>query len=276
MDGTIKKSLYGCNVDLRFQPRISALVVAVLLGAIVNITANTGAAEEGAAAAGRGDVLPEPASSAPGTDECGPAYRVPPGIDCWHTPPVTDPSRPESASASFDFSRHPVPAGFFGPHSVPFDEVVAFGARPGTEIDTRVERLDTMCLGMGTTAMAETAIRLHTLELVGRIEVTFECESGPQPWPPTCPADTWTKAYEVVASVSDYEPAAVGYLRATKTHSNGGTFDALLPVQVKFTFRRFATMPPQDLVFDAGAQYAPAWFAVDGAPWVHEARDSRM
>ncbi|UCG33365.1 MAG: hypothetical protein JSU68_01795, partial [Phycisphaerales bacterium] len=154
---------------------------------------------------------------------------VGPGQDCW----ATDCGLGTQA----DFSDNPIPADFFDPGSEPFDGVIELGGATGG-IDTIVERLDRMCFGTPYPSSDQVDVQLVQLDLVGCQFITV---TGSGDW-------------NVEVSLSDVQPT--GTLTATKTHENGGYFEAAFYVQPVYTFTRVA--PPNDMrVFDTAAEGLP-------------------
>ncbi len=165
---------------------------------------------------------------------------VPPGDDCWVT--LCD------GHTQADFSQDPIPAGFFGPGSDPFDGTVVLG---GTGmIDTVIERLDQMCFSISPST-DETPIQVTYLDLVscGPIAV-----GGSGPW-------------DVHVGMSEV-PAPLGTLAATELDPTGGTYTAEFYVQPRYTFTRL--IPPYDMrEYDTGLEGLPPILmqTTADAPW---------
>ncbi len=160
----------------------------------------------------------------------------------------------------------PIPADFFGPGSQPFFGSICYsgqplGATPFGEFDvadTIIRRpagdpFDRVDLP-GTVNVPIEMVALD-LKSVNPIIVTYSGQS-PQQW-------------NVQINLSNI-PAPAGTMTATKTHANGGTFDATIYVQPRFTFTKVSN--PSDVrVLDTGeAGNPPIIFHTDNVPWVHD------
>ena len=173
-------------------------------------------------------------------DECE-MYTVPAGDDCGTT---------ECGAAQVDFASQPLPADFFGPGSDPFDGVISLG-NPMGDVDTVVARQDVMNFMYPLPSEQVVPIEMVSLNLVS-------CE-------PIEVAGFGLWDVEMTLSPATMPP---GTLTATKTHANGGTFDAVFYVQPVYTFTQLD--PPYDVkVWDTAAQSVPPFLMeqVAEGPW---------
>ena len=164
-----------------------------------------------------------------------------PGIDLWTTPP--------GGSTRDDFSPTPIPAGFFGPGSLPFDGVVTFGGTPlgGTlsVTDTVVQRLNS-CPLPGSGSSCTVPIQIVALSLQSATPITVRYISGPP--------EQWT----VRACLSDVVPQPIGPMVITAgCAGEGGTFSSSLPVCPKLTFDRISPPGPATRTLDPCATGMP-------------------
>lgn len=123
----------------------------------------------------------------------------------------------------YDFSKSPIPAGFFCQKSKPFTGRVVFKGLPlETEVpgqlrgaDTVIERLDDAIFKADGTAT--TRVRFRALSLVS-----------------VDPIRTGCGAYHAYVSLDG--PQRITKMRINRTHEGGGTFSAPLAVNVRLTF----------------------------------------
>jgi hypothetical protein len=123
----------------------------------------------------------------------------------------------------YDFSKSPIPAGFFCEKSKPFRGRVVFKGlpleteRPGQlrGADTVIERLDDAVFKANDTAV--TRVRFRALSLVS-----------------VSPIRTGCGAYHAYVSLAG--PQRITKMRIRRTHEGGGTFSAPLAVNVRLTF----------------------------------------
>ncbi len=143
-----------------------------------------------------------------------------------------------------------IPADFFGPSSQPLDVTVSIQG------DTIVERKSDATLPTGTIP-----IEIVSLELVScePITVTFD---GPT-------FQEWDLSIELPGP-GDEPPLPQEELTATKTHTNGGTFDSTFNVQPIFTFTKVGD--PSDVrVLSFYAEGIPAFnLASVGEDWSNQ------
>ncbi len=174
---------------------------------------------------------------------------IPPGEDCWQT----DCGRTKMSFCDLDGTA--LPADFFDPGSEPFAGEIRFGGA-GKETDTSVQRLQQMILPEPD-SQAQTPIELVELELVS-------CE------PITVIIDGESVDWNVEVTLSEV-PAGTGMLGVTRTHGNGGIFEAEFPLHPVFTFTRVDD-PTQVRILDTGLEGLPPFqFSTIGqAPWVSE------
>jgi len=198
----------------------------------------------------------------------------------------TDPPTPFDDTWA-DFSQFPIPANFFDPGSDPFTgrvEMRGFhdeqlrcqgGSNDGNACST-----DADCPDDGTCVDASTDID------------TIVRRAG-DPLPPSAvPGETASIPIEIVQlrlvsiepitvtngtdqSFWDVDvrlspaPAQQGTLTATKTHANGGTFDADFPLFPLFIFTNTEDPTDQRFLDYSELGLGPLQFVITGAPWVH-------
>lgn len=185
--------------------------------------------------------------------------QLPDPLETWITPPPGTGSFVQFGGPGIP----PIPADFFGPGSEPFVGQIDF---LGVEIDppnlgsasTLVRRIGEPVLPTdppGTSGTIPIEIVELRLRSASPIIVTENGGQNPQPWD-----------VELDLSVN---PQPQGTMTATKTHDNGGTFDAVLPVQPRFTFTRVEN--PGDIrILDTGLEgFPPNQLVIPGAPFVH-------
>ena len=157
----------------------------------------------------------------------------------------------------------PIPPDFFGPGSDPFVGLVPFRGIPldpgitGTASVEVVRAADPVLPEDPPGAMATVPIELVQLELrsVEPIIVTYG-GGGPQLW-------------DLDILLSEVTPPP-GTLTATKTHPNGGTFDAEFNVQPLFRFIRLDDPDDQRIIDTGELALPPVHLAITGADFVHE------
>ena len=148
-----------------------------------------------------------------------------PGIDVFTTPP--------SGTSGEDFGCVPIPAGFFGPGSLPFEGTVRYQgvpldpSSPLGPTDTLVQRLQPGTLN-GPGATAQVPIEIVALSLVSAAPITVTYTGGG--------SDQWN----VSVCLSDVVPQPQGTMTIThgQCPGEGGTFTSSLPVCPRLTFRR--------------------------------------
>jgi hypothetical protein len=149
-----------------------------------------------------------------------------------------------------DFESDPIDANFFGPGSNAYAELVPLVGvplAPGSEVDTVIQRHQTVFQAGGSTSLTMTGLSLRS---INPIIVTFSNGTPSQQW-------------NVQVGLSDYK-ASTGSMTI-----NSSTFDSTLKVWPKFTFTRVGGGSPP-LVLDTGAPGGPgltadAAIAGDGA-----------
>ncbi len=180
-----------------------------------------------------------------GTDPCSPPDpAIPPGEDCWST---------ACGRTKFSFCETPIPADFFDPGSEPFIGVIKLdGANGPGGTDTRLNRLEEMVLP-NPGDVATTPIELVELNLVSCDPITVQTGGTDVEW-------------NVSVTLSP-DPVPMGTMTVTKTHENGGTFDAEFFVKPVFTFTRVTDLSDVRTLEPA----FPAPFVTLGeAPWVSD------
>jgi hypothetical protein len=142
------------------------------------------------------------------------ATDIPPGDDCFTTPP--------GMSSLFNFSGVPIPAGFFEPGSDPFQGTIQLGGTTGTT-DTLVRRLQSATLP-GPPSSATIPIELVSLNLVSvnPITVTYNGGQNPQLWN--------------VQVLLDPARSSLGQMMINETVPQGGTFSSFFHVFPELRF----------------------------------------
>lgn len=145
------------------------------------------------------------------------------GEDCFMTP---------YGAADYEFSGSPIPAGFFGPGSEPFDGLVFFKGEPIQTnppgvldgCDTIVRRLQSVELTVGNSVTID--IQMVALRLVGTIPVNF----------PGGIIEHWDVEVCLSEPVTQGVGQPIGEMTIIRSHEDGGTFFASIPVQPQFHF----------------------------------------
>jgi hypothetical protein len=146
------------------------------------------------------------------------------GADLWHT---------AQGLSYTDFTRDPIPAGFFCPESAPFTARITMeGAPLATEppgvlgtVDTVIHRLDDAVFDAEGVAM--TRIQVMALSLVGS-----------EPIDPGCGV-----AFEVKASLAGEQPTTE--MRIVRETEDGGTYAAPLLLNVELAFTPVGAAGPR-------------------------------
>ena len=182
---------------------------------------------------------------------------VDPGQDCFTTGNACD----GSSAASFGTpSSPPIPLDFFGPGSDPFEGTVALqGAIPG-EIDTRVDRLETLELPLSG-ACVTTATQLVELNLVGCAPITVTYNGGQDP-------EDWDVAVGLSLSKIPVPNGTLGACLDTDLPGTGGHISfSLLNVLPRYVFTKVAD-PGTQAVLDTGDEgYDPITIDTPPLPW---------
>jgi hypothetical protein len=191
-----------------------------------------------------GDGIDDGVELAAGLDPCV-ANNIPIGDDCWET---------ACGRTHFEFCEDPIPAGFFdntpGASSLPFAGIVRLGGDPNDGLDdTRIARLAPLDLAPGDSGTIP--IEMVALNLVSCAPITVVLENG---------------ASELWDVQVTHDPTGVpqGSMTITKTHPNGGTYDADFTVQPVFTFTR-----PSDGTVRILTSVQWPFQTVGGSNWVH-------
>ncbi len=189
---------------------------------------------------------------------------VSPGYDLFIT---------ESHSTTLlGFDMHPIPAGFFGPGSDPFDGGVPAETKPLPDnpfcppgpslcpnddlsfIDTIVERLALAPLpAVGDSATIDIEIVALSLKSVNPITVTY---GGLDP-----------ELWDLIVCLSS-EPQTSGSMKIRRTHENGGNFDSALPVTPRFTFTRQGD--GEQRILDGGLEGITYVLEALSIPWEYD------
>ena len=151
----------------------------------------------------------------------------------------------------------PIPADFFGPGSDPFEGQVALEGVPFQPVtfgnaSTLFQRFDFPVMPddpIGAEGMVEVEIVDLSLRGIDPIIVTYNGGLDPEEW---------------FLTMELAENQVSGTLHATKTHENGETFEAVMPVSPLLTFVR---EPGTERVLE-GLQVDMAW--IDPTPFVHQ------
>lgn len=187
-----------------------------------------------------------PDSAAPSPDD------ILPGSDLWQSVSPT--------TVEFGMGTPPIPAGFFGPGSEPFEGTVTLEGSPlgGTPLcdglsggtDTLIERRGPARLdptdGDDTIPVEMVALSLRSIDPI---------QVGPDSF------------FDVLVDLAPNERQA-GAMTITRTHPDGGTFDCEMFIQPRFIFTK--TDDPGDLrVLDTATEgYDPLRMVVVDTPWV--------
>ncbi|MCP3904417.1 MAG: hypothetical protein GY715_12380 [Planctomycetes bacterium] len=168
-----------------------------------------------------------------------------------------------------DFADNPIPADFFGPGSDPFTELVCLKGEPlGNTVFGVFDTADTLILRSDNPFECDAPfpdigvvdieiVELHLVS-IDPIVVTFNGGQTPELW-------------DVEVELSDLDQP-IGSMTVQKTHDNGGTFTADLPVLPKITFTQVAN-PGNIQVLDFGlAGLDPIGFTTQPTGWVHEVK----
>ncbi|MBI1826868.1 MAG: hypothetical protein HY287_15340 [Planctomycetes bacterium] len=168
-----------------------------------------------------------------------PEKGSPPGLDYFQTVPCNG-----QQSISTEFVSTPIPAGFFGPGSLPFNGgilLVGSPIGPG-DTDTIIRRNGSLSFG-SVPSTDSVPIEIVALSLQSAAPITVSYNNGN-------PNEAWN----VAVGLSTASPPA-GQLTATKTHRNGGTLEARFFVQPRFTFTRISDSVVR--ILDTGEQGLP-------------------
>ncbi len=156
------------------------------------------------------------------------------GENCWEV---------ACGDAIADFTQDPIPADFFDPGSEPFDGAVWLGGGNQSGPDTVVRRLDALVFSLPLPSTDTVPIELVQLHLVS-------CEPIVVKYP-----DGSTTQWMLEVGLSQV-PAPLGHVTVLKTHANGGTFTAQLPVQPVFIFTKVGE-PWETRILDTGMLAQP-------------------
>ena len=174
---------------------------------------------------------------------------IPAGDDCWVT---------TCGLTTYGFADTPLPEDFFYQGSDQFIGVVQLGGGGSGPFgtDTTMSRLSEICFAVELPSIASTPIELTALDLVSCAPITVT-SNGMYP-----------ELWDVTVGLSATGPVPQGTMTVTKTHTNGGTFDADFYVQPVFTFTKVSD-PGQVRVFDTGLEgIPPTHLSTAAAPWL--------
>jgi hypothetical protein len=165
------------------------------------------------------------------------------GVDLFRTP---------ERLSFMDFSKEPIPAGFFCPGSKPFTEVVVWKGVPIAtglpgelgQTDTIVERLDNAAFNKK--GVATTRIQFRALQLESATPIKTTCGS-----------------YNVRVVLDGVQPITrMGIVRESKS---GGHFLAPLALRAKFVFipvsgaGKLLELPPHEIRFPVNPKFTWAF-----------------
>ena len=185
-------------------------------------------------------------------DEC---ELIEAGIDLWTTP--------TGGTTYFHEWSPPVPPGFFGPGSDPFDGQIVLHGQPLVTnppnlfgpADTVVERMDDANV-LTIPSQDTVPIEIRALSLVSLTPITVTYGGGG--------AELW----DVKVCLSDmFQP--VGSMTLYHDCPDGGTYDATLPVLPKFIFTRVPDEEQRVLDFGLDGRL-PITLLAEGAEWVRQ------
>jgi len=186
-------------------------------------------------------------------------YDVPPGVDLCTTPP--------DSNTYVEFSGPdcpPIPAGFFGPGSDPFEgTVIAEGLPLETvpadtlgDTDAILRRLEPAFLPF-CGASDDVAIQVVALSLVSvsPIEVTYD-------------GGIEIKLWDVHVCLSSLVPQPAGSMTINLDCESGGTFSAGVPVIPKFIFTMIDP-PHTEMILDYGETPQSIIFLTNSGHWMN-------
>lgn len=136
-----------------------------------------------------------------------------------------------------DFHSKPIPVDFFGPGANAYDQLVPLVGvplAPGSEVDTVIQRNQTVFSAGGSTSLTMTGL---SLKAITPLTITFSNGTPAQQW-------------NMQVGLSSYK-ASTGSMTI-----NSSTFDSTLKVWPKFTFTRVGG-GGGPLVLDTGAPTGP-------------------
>jgi len=162
------------------------------------------------------------------------ADNVLPGVDLFSTPWG-------GATVDSHFTVMPIPADFFDPGSDPFDQPIELEGEPIPEIwpaDVIVERQDTAFVpACGDSDSVPIEMIALSLKSTHPITVTYDGGQDPELW-------------DVKVCLSSVDTQHIGSMIIRHECSDGGTFDATLPVTPRFIFTRQSDL--EQRVLDLG------------------------
>lgn len=183
------------------------------------------------------------------------ATLIPPGIDLFMTPP--------GGATYQDFAGTPIPAGFFGPGSEPFDGRVELQGLPLDTsppgalqlTDTIVERLGPMEVPPG--GVGSTPIRIAALSLVSSAPITVRYQGG-----------LFSEQWNVRVHLSSSATQDMGTMAVVgDVCGGGGSFTSVLSVRPGLVFTRLGDNAQR--VLDWGATgLPPIQFQTQNGRWL--------
>ncbi len=165
------------------------------------------------------------------TGDCTPGAL----LDAWMTDPAETGHNMCHTFGYLDPCSPPIPSGFFGPGSDPFEGSVCLRGVPlGSSPYGTFDAADTLILRQQdpfdpcdlTTGTAGVPIEMVALNLVSVAPITVTYHGGGDP-----------EQWDVAVGLSSVAPSP-GEVYAYRTDCNGGTYSSMLYVQPKFTFTR--------------------------------------
>ena len=196
-------------------------------------------------------------SASPASAQC----TIAPGSDLFDTPA---PPGGVPGPTYDDLSNDPIPDGFFGPGSDPFDGIIYLEGNPfpvpgpyGWEsADTIVERLTPATLSDPYTSQDTVDTQMIALDLVSTAPITVTFDGGLD----------WAQ-YDVRVCLSSTTPQPQGTMTIYHRCPQGGFFDSYTPVIPRLTFTKVAGDPG---VSTATLDPAPQLdFIVTNGCWTH-------
>jgi hypothetical protein len=164
-------------------------------------------------------------------------FAIRSGIDVWTTK--------ADGRTHYDFSRNPIPSGFFCANSAPFSDIIFFKgspiatSTPGAlgRTDTIVQRLDDVAFEKSN--VASTRIQLRALSLVSMFPVKTSCGS-----------------FNVKATLDGDQP--ITRMRIFRESPTGGRYVAPLALNVKMVFTPVDKPSARPLVLRKNIQFRPS------------------
>lgn len=157
-----------------------------------------------------------------------------------------------------------IPAGFFGPGSLPFEGRVDWVGVPIASLPSCADLLSNVHAAMrrpmlallsGPGADAFVPVEMAALAVVGRRAITVEYAQGP------------SQQWEVRMSVTLPASPLLGSLRVGCRTEDGGSLGMQLPVLPRFQFRNLTTPGQPPIVWNLGAEGFVELYETIDTPW---------